>query len=58
MPDQSRIGERVFHGIPASSGVCQGKVLIIDLTPEVIHRQDIQASQIPREIERLERALL
>jgi phosphoenolpyruvate-protein phosphotransferase (PTS system enzyme I) len=52
------MGERVYHGIPASPGVCQGKVMIIAQTPAVVRRYDLVESQIPQEIERLERAML
>src|ERR1051325_1998067 len=51
-------GEKVFRGIPVSSGVCRGKILVVGKTQHTIHRQSIPETQSPEEVNRLERALV
>lgn len=54
----ARIGERVFHGIPASPGVCQGKVWVLQQSQDAVPRFAISERDLPKEMERLERALI
>ena len=58
MLEHSRLGERVFRGIPVSAGVCQANVLVLTQTQEPVLKRELQDHEIPREIERLEKALI
>src|ERR1041385_6783927 len=51
-------GEKVFRGIPVSSGVCRGKILVVGKAHYTIGRQSLNDSQLPEEVNRLERALV
>lgn len=58
MPEQSRLGERVFRGIPASTGVCRGKVFILGQKRDAVSHRTISEEEIPAQIDRLEQALI
>lgn len=58
VPSHNRSGEVVLRGIPASPGVCRGKVLVLRDDPTSIPRRHVSESDVPTEIERLERALV
>ena len=58
MPDASSAGERVLRGIPVSAGVCRGKILVLGKRNTSVPAQSIQESELPREWERLEKALV
>ncbi|MEW6161430.1 MAG: phosphoenolpyruvate-utilizing N-terminal domain-containing protein, partial [Verrucomicrobiota bacterium] len=58
MPEPSRSGERVFRGIPVSSGVCRGKILVIGKAEHTIPSYHVGEEELPSEIERLEKALV
>ncbi|MCL5099043.1 MAG: phosphoenolpyruvate--protein phosphotransferase [Candidatus Omnitrophica bacterium] len=58
MQASSRLGERVFHGIPASAGVCRGKVLLFGQRREKVLRCELVEEDVPKQIERLEQALI
>ncbi len=58
MPVQNRSGEVVMRGIPASPGVCRGKVLILREEPGPSPRRHVPPAESGAEIERLERALV
>ena len=51
-------GEKVFHGIAVSGGVCRGKVLVLHQTRHVITRRDIPDAEIQDEIDRFQKSLL
>jgi phosphotransferase system enzyme I (PtsI) len=51
-------GERVFHGIAVSAGVCRGKILVLHRTRHVIVRQEISAGELEAEVKRFEQALV
>ncbi|HVV01940.1 MAG TPA: phosphoenolpyruvate-utilizing N-terminal domain-containing protein, partial [Verrucomicrobiae bacterium] len=58
MPEALREGQAVFRGIPVSAGVCRGKILVLGKTKRTISRRSIEAAECPREVARLERALV
>src|SRR3954471_2512361 len=58
MPDAAQRGEKVFRGIPVSGGVCRGKILVLGRGKPVITRQQVPESQLPSEVNRLEKALV
>jgi phosphoenolpyruvate-protein phosphotransferase (PTS system enzyme I) len=58
MAERSRAGERIFHGIPVSGGVCRGKILVLGKMHEAIERREIGESDVVQEIQRLEQALV
>lgn len=48
-----------MHGIAVSPGVCRGKILVLmDNRVESVPRRDIEETDIPREISRLEKAII
>ena len=58
MAAASHEGERVLRGIPVSSGVCRGKLLVWRKAEAEVPHWELRAEEIPAEIERLERALV
>ena len=58
MPESEHAGERVFHGIPVSPGVCQGKILVISPPHEhsLPHFEPAEAD-LPEHVLRLEQAM-
>jgi|ERR1043166_578875 phosphotransferase system enzyme I (PtsI) len=59
MPEGARAGEKIFKGIPVSTGVCHGKILVLrKKDEEEIPRRTLTDEEIPHEEERLERALV
>lgn len=58
MPERAVTGEAIFRGIPVSTGVCIGKILILGQQRAQIARQEIDQSEVPQELERLEQGLL
>jgi phosphotransferase system enzyme I (PtsI) len=51
-------GEKVFHGIAVSAGVCRGKILVLHSARHVIARREIAASELEGEVKRFEQSLL
>ncbi len=58
MPERTATGEAVFRGIPVSTGVCVGKILLLGQQRAPVTRQEISEAEEPRELERLEQGLL
>jgi phosphoenolpyruvate-protein phosphotransferase (PTS system enzyme I) len=58
MPDRLHEGEKIFRGIPVSSGVCRGKIIVLDKPRQATTRRNLSDDEIAEEISRLERALL
>jgi phosphotransferase system enzyme I (PtsI) len=58
MPEALREGEKIFRGIPVSSGVCRGKILVVGKTKRTILRRRLTDGQCAEEVTRLERALV
>src|SRR3954454_21955066 len=57
MPEASK-GEKSFRGIPVSTGVCRGKILVIGKTRPSIARRRLPESVLSDEVIRLEKALI
>src|SRR5438876_1977772 len=59
MIEAGRSGERLFRGIPVSSGVSRGKILVLRRPHEdAIPRQHVGDSDLAHEVQRLEQALV
>ena len=58
MPERNANAERVYRGIPVSGGVCRGKLLVLGQSRAEVPRHDISEPEVPREIHRLETALI
>jgi phosphotransferase system enzyme I (PtsI) len=58
MPDPSPKGEQIFRGIPVSSGVCRGKIVVLDRHGPAIGRRELTETEIAEEVTRLEKALV
>ncbi len=58
MPERNATGETIFRGIPVSTGVCVGKILLLGQQRAQITRQEISEADVPRHLERLEQGLL
>src|SRR5215831_17390710 len=58
MPEPMQRGERIFRGIPVSSGVCRGKLLVMDRNRPTIAKRLLPPAQTAEEVNRLERALV
>jgi len=39
MPEPLSKGEQIFRGIPVSTGVCEGKILLIDRARPTVHKR-------------------
>ncbi len=50
-------GEKVYRGIPASPGVCRGKVFVLGKGIPHVPRRQLAQDEVTAEIDRLERAL-
>ncbi len=58
MPDTPQAGERTFRGIPVSSGVCRGRIVVLRRSrPQVVLRC-MGEDELEHEVGRLERALV
>ena len=58
MTERFNKGEIVFRGIPVSTGVCRGKILVLDKTQHTITRREIAEGEILGEVDRLQKALV
>src|SRR5688572_11218646 len=58
MPELSKSGEKVYRGIPVSGGICKGHVFILKKTDDCVPHRQIVDSEIPAELERLEKAFI
>jgi phosphotransferase system enzyme I (PtsI) len=58
MPDHPQSGERIFHGIAVSPGVCQGRVIVLGKAHAATARQQIPDGQVPQEVHRFKQALV
>ena len=59
MPEQAKPGEKIFRGIPVSTGVCKGKILRL-AQPEqrTLCAQTLTEEELPQQVQRLEQALV
>jgi phosphotransferase system enzyme I (PtsI) len=51
-------GEKVYHGIAVSSGVCRGKILVLHHTRHAIARRDLPEPETAAEVSRFEQSLV
>jgi phosphotransferase system enzyme I (PtsI) len=51
-------GEKNYHGIPVSAGVCRGKVLVLHQARHVIAHREMPAAEVEAEVKRFERSLV
>ncbi len=58
MADAAEKGERILRGIPVSSGVSRGKILVIGRQQSAIPRLEIPGDRLLEELNRLEQALI
>ena len=59
MSEAARGGEKRLHGIPASRGVCRGKIFILRTAgPTSLARFTITGDELDQQTDRLERALM
>jgi len=57
MSERSRSGEKVLRGIPVSDGVCRERIIVLGKPHDAIPRHEVSETELPQEIQRLERAL-
>ena len=57
MPEQSK-GEKVFHGIAVSAGICRGKILVLHRARHIIARRGLADNELNDEVSRFEKALV
>ncbi|MBU6400545.1 MAG: phosphoenolpyruvate--protein phosphotransferase [Verrucomicrobia bacterium] len=58
MAESARSGEKVFRGIPASVGICCGKVVVLGKRDEAIPRWAVPETELGQQVERVEQALI
>jgi len=58
MPEHAKAGEQIFKGIPVSSGVCRGRILVLDKKEASIPKHGIAEEDLPQQVQRLQRALI
>jgi phosphotransferase system enzyme I (PtsI) len=58
MPEAPPKGEMTFKGIPASAGVCRGKLLVVNRDRPRVGKHEIADAQLAEEVNRLEKALV
>jgi phosphotransferase system enzyme I (PtsI) len=51
-------GEKIFHGIAVSAGVCRGKALVLHRARHIIARREISPDAIESEVKRFEHSLV
>ena len=51
-------GEKIFHGIAVSAGVCRGKILVLHRARHLIARREISGANLESEIKRFEHSLV
>ena len=58
MPETVEKGEKIFRGTPVSTGVCQGKIIVLGRSHAAVPKRELKEAELPEEIHRLERALI
>ena len=59
MPEQAKPGEKIFRGIPVSTGVCKGKILrLVQPEQRTLCAQTLTEEELPQQVQRLEQALV
>ena len=57
MPDPLPKGEKTFRGIPVSTGVCRGRIVVLGRSRPTIAQRRVADGEVAEEINRFERAL-
>ena len=57
MPESPPKGEKTFRGIPVSTGVCRGKIVVLGRARPNVAQVRVADEAVPEEINRLEKAL-
>jgi phosphotransferase system enzyme I (PtsI) len=57
MPEPQHKGEKTFQGIPVSTGVCRGKIVVLGRTRPALTQRRLADAGVPEEISRLEKAI-
>ena len=58
MAEASNKGQKTFRGIPVSSGVCRGKILVLGRGRPSVSKGNLTDGQLTEEVNRLEKALI
>ena len=59
MPEQAKPGEKIFRGIPVSTGVCKGKILrLVQPEQRTLCAQTLTEEELPQQVQRLDQALV
>jgi phosphotransferase system enzyme I (PtsI) len=58
MAEAPNKGQKTFRGIPVSSGVCRGKILLLGRGRPLISKGSLTDAQLVEEVNRLEKALI
>ena len=58
MPEPQHKGEKSFRGIPVSTGVCRGKILVLGRARHTIAERHVADGDLAEEVNRLEKALV
>ena len=58
MPEPQHKGEKSFRGIPVSTGVCRGKILVLGRARPSIAQLHVADEALAEEVDRLEKALV
>jgi phosphotransferase system enzyme I (PtsI) len=58
MPEFQHTGEKSFRGIPVSTGVCRGKILVLGRARPSIAQRHVADEALAEEVNRLEKALV
>jgi phosphotransferase system enzyme I (PtsI) len=58
MPEPQHKEEKIFRGIPVSTGVCRGKILVLGRARPTIARRQMSDQELAEEVNRLEKALV
>jgi phosphoenolpyruvate-protein phosphotransferase (PTS system enzyme I) len=58
VPAAEQRGERVFSGIPVSSGICRGKVFVLESHSHAVPQRELAEGEAASELQRLEQAII
>jgi len=58
MPETQHNGEKTFRGIPVSTGICRGKILVLGRALPTIAQRHLADGDLAEEVNRLEKALV
>src|ERR1700679_369453 len=58
MAEKRQRGEKVLHGIPVSTGVCRGKVLVVKKIGRTVSQRELSESEVAENLDRLHKALV